>query len=236
MADLEEDPEVALSRTFSELARDLMTQSDVDATWDRICLVAVETIDGCESAGISLIQGRTVESRATTPDDIPRLLDHIQSETQQGPCVDAIQRHEVFTTGFLPDETRWPDYSQRAFDETGVLSVLSFRLYVQGETLGSLNLYSQQRDAFDDHDVAVGAVFATHAALAMNKVLLTRNLEAKADSRDAIGIAKGMIMAHSQVTDEEAFDLLRRASQRMNVKVRDMAHRMADGGSLGDLI
>lgn len=45
-------------------------------------------------------------------------------------------------------------------------------------------------------------------------------------SRDLIGQAKGILMASEGVSADEAFDILRRASQRMNVKLRDVAAQL----------
>ena len=39
-------------------------------------------------------------------------------------------------------------------------------------------------------------------------------------------MAKGIVMARQKVSDDEAFDSLRRASQRMNVKLRELAERV----------
>jgi AmiR/NasT family two-component response regulator len=43
------------------------------------------------------------------------------------------------------------------------------------------------------------------------------------DSRDAIGQAKGILMARRGISADEAFDLLRRTSQDVNVKLREVA-------------
>ncbi|MDQ3641569.1 MAG: ANTAR domain-containing protein, partial [Actinomycetota bacterium] len=48
-------------------------------------------------------------------------------------------------------------------------------------------------------------------------------------SRAVIEQAKGILMGRSpQMTADEAFDVLRKASQRENVKVRDIAQRIVD--------
>ncbi len=41
-----------------------------------------------------------------------------------------------------------------------------------------------------------------------------------------IGQAKGILMAEKDISADEAFDILRRASQRMNVKLREVAERI----------
>ncbi|HVF15162.1 MAG TPA: GAF and ANTAR domain-containing protein, partial [Acidimicrobiales bacterium] len=214
-----QERDVELAGTFAEVARVLLGEDDVEKTLERICRLAVETVDGCQTAGISIASGKEVTSRSRT-DEVPRVVDTIQSETQEGPCVDAIKEHEVFMTGRLSREQRWPNFASRAHDETGVESILSLRLFADDRTLGSLNLYSRQVDAFDDHDVAVGSVFAAHAAVALASARHQADLELKAEGRNVIGMAKGIVMARQHVSEAEAFDILRRASQRMNVKLR----------------
>jgi GAF domain-containing protein len=140
--------------------------------------------------------------------------------------VDAIKEHEVFQTGQLSSEDRWPNFSQRANAETGVESVLSFRLFADEETMGALNLYSVESDAFGANDVAVGAVFATHAAVAWKNSRMVENLAAGMKSRQMIGEAVGLIMARQEISEDEAFSVLQRASQRMNVKLRLLAEQL----------
>ena len=48
-------------------------------------------------------------------------------------------------------------------------------------------------------------------------------LEVARDSNRRIGMAMGLVMGQLQVTDEEAFDALRRISQNTNRKLRDVA-------------
>jgi AmiR/NasT family two-component response regulator len=68
------------------------------------------------------------------------------------------------------------------------------------------------------------------------------HLVAAAETRDVIGMAKGMIMARSRCGPAAAFDALRRASMRENVKLRVIASRMvaaaevADGSASGDAL
>ena len=225
------DPDIELAEMFADLARTLAVEhGDPHKTYDRICRMAVESIDGCESAGMSLLEGKRVDSLART-DAVPAEIDRIQDETQQGPCVDAIREHETFLTGRISQEQRWPEFIERA-RKTGIESILSFRLFLEQDTMGALNLYSRQTDAFDEHDQAVGAVFAAHAAVAMSGARREEQLQRKAETRDVIGQAKGIVMARSHLSEDDAFDVLRRASQRLNLKLRDVAERLTTGESL----
>ncbi len=215
-----------LAETFADVARALLGEDDVESTLTKITTLAVETIDGCDHAGVSLIKGREISTPAAS-DDVPVQVDAIQYETDQGPCLDAIREHETFRTGDLAAEGRWPEFSRRAAEETGVASMLSFRLFADPDTMGALNLYSKQRHAFDEEAVAVGSVFATHAAVALAAAQHDEEMQKALQSRDVIGQAKGILMAQQDVSAAEAFDILRRASQRMNIKLRELAERVA---------
>ena len=215
-----------LAETFASVARALLGEDDVEATLKRITTLAVETIDGCDHAGVSFVQGRKISTPAAS-DAVPAQVDAVQYETDQGPCLDAIREHETFKTDDLAKEDRWPEFSQRAAEETGVASMLSFRLFAEADTMGALNLYSKQRGAFGDEALAVGSVFATHAAVALAGAQHDEQMQKALQGRDVIGQAKGILMAQQHVTADEAFDILRRASQRMNIKLRELAERVA---------
>lgn len=215
-----------LADTFASVARALRAEGSVQATMQRMVDLAVETIEGCDHAGISYVDGRSISTPAAS-DDVPVQVDAIQYEVDEGPCLDAIREHEVFESGDLSQESRWPRFSLRAAEEAGVASMLSFRLFIEESTLGALNLYSKATAAFDEEDRAVGAVFAAHGAVALSAALKQHQLEEALASRDVIGQAKGIIMARQGVTADQAFDILRRGSQRLNVKLREVAQRVA---------
>lgn len=226
---------IELAQAFADVARALLAEQDVPATLDRIARLAVETIDGCDHAGISLIEGRRV-STAGASGDIARQVDALQYESDEGPCLDAIREHETYRVADLRAEERWPHFAHRAASETGIASMLCFRLFAEVNTMGALNLYSKQPDAFDDEAVAVGSVFAAHAAVALSAAQHDEQMRRAIETRDVIGQAKGILMAQQHLSADQAFEILRRASQRMNVKLRDVAERVAaqkprEGGS-----
>ena len=54
-------------------------------------------------------------------------------------------------------------------------------------------------------------------------------MEAALRTRDLIGQAKGLLMARSGVDEDAAFQMLVSASQRMNVKLAEVARRLVEG-------
>jgi GAF domain-containing protein len=219
-----------LAETFAEVARALRAEGSVKATLDRIVELAVTTVEGCEHAGITLVEQGTVRTPAAS-DDVPAVVDAVQYETGEGPCLDAIREHEVFQTDDLLNEPRWPNFSRRAAEASGVASMLAYRLFIEADTMGALNLYSKQKYAFDGEDRAVGSIFAAHAAVALSAARHQDQLEQAIETRDLIGQAKGILMARQDVTADQAFDMLRRGSQRLNIKLRELARQVAGGES-----
>ncbi len=123
----------------------------------------------------------------------------------------------------------WPDFSKRA-SQAGVQSVWSLPLNLRDRTTGALNLYSTTRRSW--HDPAAGAarglarqaaVVLANATTLMTAQLTNQHLQQAVESRDLIGQAKGILMARQSISADEAFDILRRASQRANRKLRDIA-------------
>ncbi len=60
-----------------------------------------------------------------------------------------------------------------------------------------------------------------------------KNLDEAMRSRAVIEQAKGILMARSSLDPDEAFDMLRRASQRENRKLRDVATDLVDRTQTG---
>ena len=151
----EQEPDLVLARAFAEIARTLLAEETLPATLAKICGLAVITIDGCNHAGITVVQGRKLTTEGAS-DDVPERVDLIQYEVNEGPCLDAIREHEVFRSDDLAQERRWPEFAGRAVEESGVHSMMGLRLFAEGDTMGSLNLYSRQIGAFDDKALEVG--------------------------------------------------------------------------------
>ena len=49
---------------------------------------------------------------------------------------------------------------------------------------------------------------------------------------EIIGQAQGILMERERITADQAFDLLRRSSQHLNVKLRDVAQELVDTGAV----
>jgi GAF domain-containing protein len=211
-----------LSAVLGGIARNLQAEPDVDSTLAAIVKAAVDHVPGAEYAGIFLVE-RDRQIRSVVPtDEVVTTIDEVQYRTGQGPCVGAIADHQVFRTGDLTDETRWPAFTPEAA-ATGIRSMLAYRLFVSDNTLGSLNLYSTQRNAFSEQTEKDGNVFAAHAAIALVGAQTEAQLHVAIESRDIIGMAKGILMERHGLDPTQAFHMLVESSQATHMKVHQVA-------------
>ena len=112
----------------------------------------------------------------------------------------------------------------------GVLSTLSFQLYVEKDSMGALNLFSFKPNAFDTDAEAITEVLAAQAAMALSAARDHQNFSSALASRDIIGQAKGMIMERFGVDSVRAFELLRKLSQDSNIALAEVASRIVEAG------
>lgn len=173
-----------LALEFAEVARSLVGADDVSETLQRMVDLAADIIPGCDHAGLALsVRGR-IETPSQTDPPVPQIIDGIQNETGEGPGVDAIWQHEVFETGDFAKEDRWPRFSPAVVEQTGVRSGLAMRLFTHEHTMGSLNLYGESVDAFDDEARGIASIFAAHAAVALRAAQQQQQLDRAVQTRD----------------------------------------------------
>lgn len=226
---------IGLASLYADIGGELLTGRSPAEVFVAVVRVAVERVPGTEWASIS--QGRNGSFvTAASSDDRALALDLIQYELGSGPCVDALLRDVVFWTDDLSVDGRWPRFARRAVDEHGVRSMLSYRLFVENDqVVAGLNMYSTRPAAFDREAHVIGTVVATHGALAVTTAAARQQIEhleqALVTNRD-IGTAMGILMFKHKITREQAFDLLRVASQHSNRRLGAIALDVIDTGAL----
>lgn len=223
------DEDARLAALFAEVSSDLFTHAD--PTFQHVAERAVEVVPACDFVGISLRRRRgRLETVAYTSDAAVH-CDALQYELDEGPCVSAVWQEDAYLSQDTSTDERWPRWGARVAAE-GVGSVLSIKLATATEQLGALNLYAARRHAFGQEDLDLALIYAAHASNAMNSTQLVRGLETALDRRHLIGVAQGILMNRYSLDLDQAFELLRRCSSHANVKLRDIAATVVNGGDL----
>ena len=187
-------------------------------------------------AGISLLAEDGNPTTGIFTDEQAPEIDAAQYVSGRGPCLQAWREQRVIVLKDIDDATEdYPEFVQEA-KAHGVGSTLSLPLVAGVAGLGALNLYAPAGKTFSGDDEAVGGELAAAAAIVLANASayweasqLSEQLTEAMRTRAVIEQAKGMVMARSpELSPDDAFDVLRKASQRENVKLRDIAQRIVD--------
>jgi GAF domain-containing protein len=227
----------SMVREFAALAGVVLGQDDLRSTLAEITRLAARVVPRTDAVSIMTFQDGRPGAVAFS-DEWAKELDELQFVEREGPCLDATRTGNLFRIRELGQETRWPAYVVRAVG-LGARSSVSIPLSAEGSNFGAMNLYARQPDAFDSEAVALAEIFASYAGQASQVAAayfrhrdLADQLREAMRSRAVIEQAKGVLMARHKVTADAAFDLLRDTSQRLNVKLRQIAQDVVDTGEL----
>ena len=214
-----------IHRYIASLARDLHNRPgrDADAVIRKLTDHAVSEVPGAEYAGVTVARRPRHVVTAAATHRYPVILDEIQRQYLQGPCLVAVWDHHTIRIDDLATDTRWPAYQHDAVARTSIRSVLSFELFTSRKSMGALSVYSSEPHAFGDEAEEIGVVFATHAALVWDSVLRDEEFRRGLTSRDVIGQAKGIIMERFRINAARAFEVLKKQSQQSNTPLIEIA-------------
>jgi GAF domain-containing protein len=226
----------ASARALQALSQFVISKSSMGDTLLRVSEATLDALPAAEMAGISMLddKGRAATSIFTDP-QTPE-IDAAQYESGRGPCLDSWRTGTVVRLDDMTGAAEaYPEFA-RVAEQHGVQSSLSLPLVAGEESVGALNLYARVPKGFNEDDEATGKILASAAAIVLanasaywQAAQLSEQLTQAMQSRAVIEQAKGILMARSPHLDaEEAFDVLRKASQRENVKLRDIAQRIVE--------
>jgi GAF domain-containing protein len=213
-----------------ELAQVAFVDRSLPEVLGDIVAIAARGIPGAEASSITLLRAEKAYTAAHFG-EMALAADELQYAHGYGPCMDAGRGGVLLRIDDMRTETRWPDYVAHVLTATPVLSSLSVPLPYQGSAIGALNNYSTKPAAFASPEslragTDVAEVIAVAVANADAHAQLfdqARNMRVAMESRAVIEQAKGVLMAQRHVDAEQAFEILREASQRYNRKLRDIA-------------
>jgi hypothetical protein len=218
------------SEVFHSLAEIVYDSDDFDHVYGAVVRAAPDLVEGCDHASLMLRRdGRFVTVAAS--DETASRIDAFERELGEGPCLDAIRDQSVFHDADLLDGSPWPNLAERVLSETPVRGMAGFRIRIGDECDGALNLFSDTAGGLSRRAVDQGIVlasFITVALFASHQRESARTLQAGLRSNREIGKAVGLLMAFHKVNDDEAFAMLRSASQDLNVKLVEVARQVVD--------
>jgi GAF domain-containing protein len=223
-----------LLRVYVRLSGVLLSEESLQSSLDLVCSMAEETIPGTDGAGVTLVRNGKKVTAAYTDGELVKKADDIQYQLDEGPCISALREKATFRINAMSTETRWPRWTPEA-KAMGIGSSVSVPLLVRDQAIGAAKVYSSEENHYDEWAERVLKMFADQAAILLANASdyagakeMTDQLKVALETRDTIGMAKGILIIQEGVDEEGAFDMLRNASQHENIKLRDIARQLID--------
>jgi GAF domain-containing protein len=226
-------PHIQPQDAFAELAKITLADHSLAHVMQKVATLAKSALSLNGEVSVTLLD-RGKPSTIASTGSLAVDLDERQYDRGYGPCLDCIAGGEPLIVKDMTTEQRWVDWARSAAG-AGAGSSMSIPVPLQREVSAALNVYSTERDAFDDATVELANTFAAYAGVALANMHLyqaqgrvAEQLQQAMQSRAVIEQAKGVLMGQRRCTAQQAFDLLVRLSQDTNRKLRDVAQALVD--------
>ncbi|MFI5567991.1 ANTAR domain-containing protein [Streptomyces sp. NPDC051740] len=213
-----------LAEALTAAARRLHETSTPDSTLDTAVRLAVDLVPGADHAGISVVERDDRRSTLAWTDDVVRAA-------EEGDAPGDGRRpywHRLWAAPVAGVEDSENGEGDEVLSGLGLRSALSLRLRADRRRLTVLTAYARKPRAFDETALRVGRLFTAHVGIALDSATVREQLTEAMRTRDLIGQATGILMERLDIDAAGAFDSLVRASQRENIKLRDLARRIVD--------
>jgi hypothetical protein len=144
---------------------------------DRLCAAGMVLLS-VQGAALSLIVDGELRGTAGVSDPVIAVVQELQLELGEGPCVDAWRDGAAVLEPDLADPSlvRWPAFAQEGV-EAGVRAVFAFPLQIGAIGIGVLVLYRDRPGGLSEEEIARGLVLADVAT----QVILVLQAGAAAD-------------------------------------------------------
>ena len=219
-----------VARTVAEL-RAMPDAEDLLARLGRVVEVT-RTVVGVDGTGLTLVHDDGPPRWVATTDAAMQLLEEVQHDFGEGPCLAAFAEDRVVAVQDLGTELVW-DRIAVVVRQLQVRGVLSVPVRLADQPVGTLNVYATQPRAWSPAEVqALGAFAVVTAELVRTAVELANHQLEVAQLRQALASrvwieqAKGMVAATEGVTLDEAFQQLRVRARSSSRKLADVAQEV----------
>ncbi|MGW2826068.1 GAF and ANTAR domain-containing protein [Streptomyces sp. NPDC001443] len=216
-----------LAEALTTAARQLHDTDTPHGTLRTAVRLAVHLLPGAEHAGISVLDGADRRHAVAWSDDVVRAAESPARSGAERPYW-----HRLWNTPVVRlDDSESVDGEGEGDAELaglGLRSALALRLRADRQRLTVLTVYARKPRTFDEATTRVGRLFTAHVGLALDSATVREQLTEAMRTRDLIGQATGILMERLNIDAAEAFDSLVRASQRENIKLRDLARTVVN--------
>lgn len=231
--------ERALAEAFVDLSDTLV--SDYDLTE-----LAYKLVDHCVSllnvahAGLLLSDQRGALQVVACSSEQTRVLELLQLQVDQGPCVDCVRSGTAVAAILDGDGDRWPVFTEAAL-ALGYTAVHALPLRLRRQTLGAVNLFLAEHRQLDGEQVHMAQALADiatigilqHRAIADRDTVIEQ-LEGALHSRVVIEQAKGVLAERGGMDPDEAFGRMRAHARHRGLTLTSLAQQIVADDAVGN--
>jgi transcriptional regulator with GAF, ATPase, and Fis domain len=224
----------ASDASVRSLERSDLESGDLEASL-RAVAEATSALFQADGGGIMLVDEQGSLHYVGATSGKAAALEAAQEETGEGPCVDSLMHAVVVHTPDLTEDERWPRL-RAEIQDLGVHAVLGVPLRVESTPVGSLNVYRQERYAWEDADISALRAHATvvdHlltvAVRERRQETIVGQLTSALEHRVLIDRAIGVVMATLRLDSVDAFNVLRSDARGRRVRVAELAAEVLEG-------
>src|SRR4051812_37736670 len=232
---LDSDREELVSLAFVTLADALVDEYDVLELLNRLADFAVQLLPA-DAAGIVLGDARRELRAVAASDEAAHVMELLQLQSDQGPCLDCFQNAAPVQVADLAHAAdRWPTFAAAVSQRGNFRSVHALPLRLRGRAIGALNLFRAVPGPLPEPDLALGQALADVATIGILQEraihrgeVLNEQLQLALNGRVIIEQAKGVLAQYGGLAPAVAFERLRHYARSHNLKLADLARRIAD--------
>ena len=220
-----------VARTVGELQAMLPRAGDLLVGLQRV-VEATRTVVGVDGTGLTLAHEDGQPRWVAVSDSAMELLEQVQHDLGEGPCLAAFAEDRVVAVEDLRSELVW-DRLAAVVGQLQVCGVLSMPVRLAEQPVGTLDVYATQPRAWSTGEVeALGALAVVTAELVSTGVELANREVEVAQLRRALAgrvwieQAKGVLAATQGVSPDQAFEQLRKRARSSSRKLADLAQEV----------
>ena len=203
-----------LHRALTELGRLRFGEMPIEDAMHEI-VQTTHTIFDVDGAGLMLADAEHHLRNLAVSDERLSLLEELQIQHQEGPCITAFDDKQLVQAQDLTDDPRWPAFSEAAVDR-GLRAVLASPVPYNQDAIGVVAVLSAKCRPWSAEEELALLAFTDLAAVLIASMLqgkqnseLAAQLQGALNSRAVIEQAKGVLIGQRGLSAHAAYEQLR---------------------------
>jgi GAF domain-containing protein len=200
----------------------------VEEALDRV-VASADALFGVDGTALMLVDRDQALRNLAVSDARAALLEELQAEHSEGPCLDAFEDKQPVAADDLASDDRWPEFAPAAAGG-GLLAVLASPIPYSDHAVGVVAVFAGDPHPWTEAEREAIVAFTELVALlilnameATERGKLAGELQLALSSRVVIEQAKGVLVGRHGLTTRQAFDRLRRQARDQRRPLSEVA-------------